>query len=168
MVDYCHAPTREEAGRDGPEVAMNDLGKSVGALLEGDTAVSLAEAKALRRAGVSVERIVTEGVESAMPALDGKCTLEQFNLLEIMLVGRAVTEVMKSLFPKGLPRRAGQGTVVVADPRRRRARPGQEHPEDGPHRQRVSCRRLRQGLSPRKAGGRRREGNAARRRASAA
>ncbi len=92
---------------------MNDLGKLVGALLDGDTAVSLAEAGALRRAGVSVERIVTEGVESAMQSLDGKCTLEQFNLLEIMLVGRAVTGVMKSLFPEGIPS-TGAGTVVIA------------------------------------------------------
>ena len=35
-----------------------------------------------------------------MATLDAKCTLEQFNLLEIMLVGRAVTEVMKHLFPR--------------------------------------------------------------------
>ncbi len=49
-----------------------------------------------------------------MGTLDAKCTLEQFNLLEIMLVGRAVTEVMKHLFPAGADPSGTKGTVVVA------------------------------------------------------
>jgi len=93
---------------------MNDLDSLIRALLEGDTARSLAEAKALRAANVGVERVVTEGVESAMLALDGKCTLEQFNLLEIMLVGRAIMEVMKYLCPSGLSPTGTGRTVLVA------------------------------------------------------
>jgi methanogenic corrinoid protein MtbC1 len=93
---------------------MNDLDSLRRALLEGDTTASLTEAKALHAAGVSIERIVTEGVESAMLALDGKCTLEQFNLLEIMLVGRAVMEVMKYLCPSGAPPAGAARTVLVA------------------------------------------------------
>lgn len=93
---------------------MNNLDSLVRALLDGDTALSLAEAKTLHAGGVSVERIVTEGVESAMGTLDAKCTLEQFNLLEIMLVGRAVMEVMKYLCPSGIPPSGGARTVVVA------------------------------------------------------
>jgi dimethylamine corrinoid protein len=62
----------------------------VKALLDGDLAGALAEVRNLRDGGVERERIVTEGVEKAMARLDAKCTVEQFNLLEIMLTGRAV------------------------------------------------------------------------------
>jgi methanogenic corrinoid protein MtbC1 len=49
-----------------------------------------------------------------MAALDGKCTLEEFNLLEIMLAGRAVTEVMKLLYPEGSTAAATKATVIIA------------------------------------------------------
>ncbi len=84
------------------------------ALLEGDAAESLTQAKRLQASGISITRIVTEGIESAMSRLDAKCTLEQFNLLEIMLVGRAVMEVMKHLCPPGTPVPEAKNTVVVA------------------------------------------------------
>lgn len=84
------------------------------ALLEGDASEAASRAKALTNSGVSIERIVADGVEAAMGTLDAKCTLEQFNLLEIMLVGRAVTEVMKHLFPAGADPSGTKGTVVVA------------------------------------------------------
>ncbi len=90
---------------------MNTLVK---ALLEGDTAESLARARTLHASGVGIERIVTDGVESAMSTLDAKCTMEQFNLLEIMLVGRAVMEVMKYLCPPGAPVLQTKHTVVIA------------------------------------------------------
>jgi methanogenic corrinoid protein MtbC1 len=48
-----------------------------------------------------------------MEQLDGKCTIDQFNLLEIMLVGRAVMGVIKELFPKGEPGMPIRGTVIV-------------------------------------------------------
>ncbi len=93
---------------------MHDLDSLIRALLEGDAAASLSETKALHASGVGVERIVTEGVESAMRTLDGKCTLEQFNLLEIMLVGRAAMEAMKYLCPSGIPPTGIARTVLVA------------------------------------------------------
>ncbi len=86
----------------------------VDALLNGDQAQSVVEAKRLRQAGVALERIVAEGVGAAMGQLDNKCTVDQFNLLEIMLVGRAVTRVIKELFPQGASVEPSQGTVVVA------------------------------------------------------
>lgn len=49
-----------------------------------------------------------------MMRLDEKCTLEQFNLLEIMLTGRAAMEVMKFLFPSGEMVTARKGTIVLA------------------------------------------------------
>ncbi|MGD0282778.1 MAG: cobalamin-dependent protein, partial [Dissulfurispiraceae bacterium] len=59
------------------------------------------------------EVIIKEGIEKAMGLLDTKCTLEQFNLLEIMLVGRATMGVIKTLYPDSPPL-ATRGTVVIA------------------------------------------------------
>ncbi|MDA8126765.1 MAG: cobalamin-dependent protein [Deltaproteobacteria bacterium] len=91
-----------------------DIQSLIHGLLEGDCAGSVAHAEALRGAGVRAEKIVLDGVEAAMNRLDAKCTLEQFNLLEIMLVGRAVMEVMKVLYPPGSAPAGTKGTVVIA------------------------------------------------------
>ncbi len=90
-----------------------DMTYLIRALLEGDTAEALARVRDLQRAGMSVERIVSDGIESAMSTLDAKCTLEHFNLLEIMLVGRAVMKIMKDLFPAGRSVSGSKGTSVV-------------------------------------------------------
>jgi dimethylamine corrinoid protein len=82
-------------------------------LLDGDQAGALAETRKLRSAGVGCEKIVTDGIEAAMALLDAKCTLEQFNLLEIMLAGRAVMGVIKELYPPTDPPPRTKGTVVV-------------------------------------------------------
>ena len=76
----------------------------------------MAVVRALIEAGVTAEQIVVHGVEAAMGQLDTKCTAEDFDLLEIMLSGRAVTEVMKVLYPPGAPRPTPKGTVVIASP----------------------------------------------------
>ena len=86
------------------------------AILEGDSAESVSKAQLLLEAGVSAEQIVVGGVEAAMLALDTKCTAEEFDLLEIMLSGRAVTEVIKFLHPAGAPAPSAKGTVVIATP----------------------------------------------------
>jgi dimethylamine corrinoid protein len=88
----------------------------VKALLDGDQVQALDEARRLRTMGVEHERIVTEGIEAAMEQLDTKCTMERFNLLEIMLAGRAVMGVIKELYPSGAPPRQTKGTVVMASP----------------------------------------------------
>ena len=86
----------------------------ISTILEGDCDGSLVNAKKLIESGVSSENIVVRGLEEAMSALDAKCTLEQFNLLEIMLAGRAVTAVMKLLYPSGETAGTPKGTVVIA------------------------------------------------------
>lgn len=88
----------------------------VRALLDGDQIQAVAEARRLRDTGVEHEWIVTEGIEVAMGQLDTKCTIEQFNLLEIMLAGRAVMGVIKELYPSGAPPLRTKGTVVMASP----------------------------------------------------
>lgn len=90
---------------------MNHL---IEAILVGDCAESVSQARQLCGCGASPEHIVIHGIEVAMSALDAKCTLEQFNLLEIMLAGRAVMEVMKFLYPGGITMAGTRGTVVIA------------------------------------------------------
>ena len=89
------------------------LEKLIEALLDGDQARAVSEVTVLRNANIDNEVIITEGIEKAMEMLDTKCTVEQFNLLEIMLVGRAVTGVIKTLYPD-LPPLATRGIVVIA------------------------------------------------------
>jgi dimethylamine corrinoid protein len=100
---------------DKKEGTMSDptMDLLVKALLDGDQAGALAETRKLRDAGVERERIVTEGMEAAMTQLDDKCTVAQFNLLEIMLVGRAVMTVLKELYPPMDPPPGTMGTVVL-------------------------------------------------------
>ncbi len=86
----------------------------IGALVEGDRTRAVSEADRLIRAGVERERIVTDGLEVAMKRLESKCTLEQFNLLEIMVAGRAVMEVMNRIYPEGTRPVPAKGTVVIA------------------------------------------------------
>jgi len=90
---------------------MDDL---IAAILEGDCAESVSQAEHLCSRGVSSEQIVIHGVDAAMSMLDAKCTLEEFNLLEIMLAGRAVMEVTKFLHPAGMETAGAKGTVVIA------------------------------------------------------
>lgn len=92
-------------------VEMNLL---VAALLDGDSAAAVVEAKRLVDAGTGVEGIVRDGVQAAMNQLDNKCTVEQFNLLEIMLVGRAVMDVMNCVYPAGAPPGMAKGSIVIA------------------------------------------------------
>src|SRR5208283_2158026 len=86
----------------------------ISAVLEGDCDKSVREAKELTESGITSENIVVNGREAAMSALDAKCTLEEFNLLEIMLAGRAVMAVMKLLYPSGTASSISKGTVVIA------------------------------------------------------
>lgn len=88
----------------------------VKALLDGDQIQAIAEARRLRDTGIEHERIVTEGIEASMEQLDTKCTMEQFNLLEIMLAGRAVMGVIRELYPSGASPRQTKGAVVMASP----------------------------------------------------
>lgn len=94
-------------------MALCDL---TAAILDGDAAGAVLEAQVLSTAGVSAEQIIVGGIEAAMLQLDTKCTAEDFDLLEIMLSGRAVTEVMKFLHPPGAPRPTAKGHVVIATP----------------------------------------------------
>ncbi len=89
------------------------IDRLVNTLLEGDRMRAVSETKSLKEEGIGLDRIVTEGIEVAMTKLDEKCTVEQFNLLEIMLVGRASMAVIKELYPSGVDRPITKGVVVI-------------------------------------------------------
>ncbi len=83
-------------------------------IMDGDQTGALEGVNALIESGYERKEIVTAGVEEAMNRLDAKCTVQQFNLLEIMLSGRAVMEVMKRLYPPDSPVPANKGIIVLA------------------------------------------------------
>jgi methanogenic corrinoid protein MtbC1 len=82
-------------------------------LLDGDQAQAVAEARRLVDSGVEQREIISRGVEQAMAQLDAKCTVEQFNLLEIMLCGRAAMSVMKAVYPPNTAVGPTKAAVVV-------------------------------------------------------
>ena len=92
----------------------SDLDSLVAALTDGDRERSLHLVAGLAAGGMRPLDIVTGGVERAMAALDRKCTAEQFNLLEIMLAGRAVMAVIRRLFPDDASLPDPRARVVVA------------------------------------------------------
>jgi methanogenic corrinoid protein MtbC1 len=82
-------------------------------LLEGNSEAALLEARKLRASSVGGQRLVVKALETAMDQMGAKCTAEQFNLLEIMLAGRAAMAVARETFPEGaMP--STKGTVVIA------------------------------------------------------
>jgi methylmalonyl-CoA mutase cobalamin-binding domain/chain len=85
----------------------------VTSILEGNRDKAIRAVRSLVDRGVKHNDIVINGIEAAMKQLDLKCTAEQFNLLEIMLSGRAVMAVLDELFPPGAPSRKSKGTVVL-------------------------------------------------------
>ena len=86
----------------------------VASLVEGEREHCLALVGELIAKGRQPAEIVTDGIEVAMGALDRKCTAEQFNLLEIMLAGRAVMAVIHRLFPGDADLPNPRATVIAA------------------------------------------------------
>lgn len=95
-------------------MSHHEMEPLVESLLNGDHQLAVQHALALRERGVASQEIINQGVEVAMARLDAKCTVEQFNLLEIMISGRAVMGVMKELYPGDAPPPSSKATVVLA------------------------------------------------------
>jgi dimethylamine corrinoid protein len=85
----------------------------INSILIGDQSQAITETRNLLNFGLGNGRIISEGVETAMTMLDKKCTVEEFNLLEIMLSGRAAMSVMKELYPPGEAPPQTKGTIVI-------------------------------------------------------
>ena len=88
------------------------LDRLVTLLLEGDSQAALAEGRRVRATGQDGPRLVVVALETAMDRMGAKCTTEHFNLLEIMLTGRAAMAVVRDTFPDGVGA-ATRGTVVI-------------------------------------------------------
>lgn len=70
------------------------LGTLVQAVISGNNRDAVTYAETLIAEGTDVYTIVQYGLMPALQALDVKCTSDGFNLLEIMLAGRALMDVM--------------------------------------------------------------------------
>ncbi|GFN22848.1 cobalamin B12-binding domain-containing protein [Thermanaeromonas sp. C210] len=67
------------------------------AIARGDNKEAVAMARQLLARGLDVELVVEEGLTKALESLDVKCNNEQFSLLEILLAGRAMMDVMEQV-----------------------------------------------------------------------
>ncbi len=75
-------------------VTIKDIRQSI---IAGKNLDAMAIAKALVKNGVKNKEIIADGLTRAMEHLDKKCTIEHFNLLELMLAGRAAMDVIDFL-----------------------------------------------------------------------
>ena len=98
-------PTRSTSSSSGTEgvadVMNRPLDVLASSLVDGERERCLAMVREMIAQGYQPAEILADGIDVAMAALDRKCTAEQFNLLEIMLAGRAVMAVTNLLFPTG-------------------------------------------------------------------
>lgn len=81
---------------------LNNLDTLVESVIQGRHRDAVALAEQLLSSGIDVYTIVEHGLSPALKALDVKCTSDEFNLLEIMLAGRAMLEVMNNVIAKHL------------------------------------------------------------------
>lgn len=88
--------------------------KLINAILTGNQKSTVSETKLMIKSGAERKEIIINAVETALEKLDAKCTVEQINLLERMLSGRAVTAVMKDLFPDGESEESYKGKLILA------------------------------------------------------
>ncbi len=86
------------------------------AILDGDVSKAIIEVKELLNAKVKPERIIKEGLGEVMVKLDHKCTVEYFNLLEIMMAGRVIMAIVTELYPIGIPSSQANGTIIIGTP----------------------------------------------------
>lgn len=82
----------------------SEINKLIQAIVTGETQISVKLSEKLINNVLSIERLINEGLTAALRSLDTKCTNEEFNLLEIMLAGRAMMAVMDEVVAKHLPR----------------------------------------------------------------
>ena len=85
------------------EQKVANLQSLIEAVVNGENDRSVVLAECLVRDGWAVERLIHEGLTAVLRSLDAKCTNEEFNLLEIMLAGRAMMAVMDKVVAKHLP-----------------------------------------------------------------
>lgn len=70
------------------------------AIAEGNNLEAVALAQELLDNGIDLETVVEEGLTKALESLSDKCGNDQFSLLEILLAGRAMMDVMEQVVSK--------------------------------------------------------------------
>ncbi len=86
------------------------------AILDGDVSLAINEVKELRNAKIKPERIIKEALAEVVVELEDKCTIEDFNLLEIMMAGRAIIAIVVELYPNGIPASQARGIIIIGTP----------------------------------------------------
>jgi len=81
---------------------MADLQKLAQFVEQGDNVQAVAEADQLLNEGVPAKKIIDEGLVKALQALKSKCTIENFQLLEVLLSSRAMVEVIDQVVARDL------------------------------------------------------------------
>jgi len=79
-----------------------ELEKLKSAIVKGDSERAIQVAEDLISNGVDIKSIIQDGLTASLRYLDVKCTTEEFNLLEIMLAGRAMMAVMDEVIARHL------------------------------------------------------------------
>lgn len=83
-------------------VSVQDLARAV---IEGDNWEAVKTARQLLEQGEEISVLVSDGLTKALESLDYKCTNEEFNLLEILMAGRAMKDVMDLVIAEHLDER---------------------------------------------------------------
>lgn len=79
------------------------LDELIEAIINGEAEIGISIAEKLLKQDVSYKSIIEDGLTEAMRSLDKKCTNEEFNLLEIMLAGRAMMAVLDEVVLPHIP-----------------------------------------------------------------
>ncbi len=72
-------------------------------IVQGEAHLSVTLAEELIAKGLTIESLIQDGLTAALQSLNAKCTNEEFNLLEIMLAGRAMMAVLDNVVARHLP-----------------------------------------------------------------
>lgn len=81
---------------------MPDLSKLIRLVGTGENLEAVVEADRLISQGVSVEKIINEGLITSLQSLNDKCTKENFQLLDVLLASRAMVEVVDQILSRKL------------------------------------------------------------------
>ncbi len=84
-------------------ISNNKIEELIKAIVDGEAQRSITIAEELLGEGLSIENLIQDGLTAALRSLNAKCTNEDFNLLEIMLAGRAMMAVMDNVVSRYLP-----------------------------------------------------------------
>lgn len=88
----------------------------VEAIINGEAEAAVVIAHSLLQQDIPCESIIENGLTEALRFLDTKCTNEEFNLLEIMLAGRAMVSVLDEVIAPRLlfnPPLSSNKTIVI-------------------------------------------------------